>query len=189
MDAQKVSAAKPKIGGAIYTAPIGTALPTDAVTKLDTAYKELGYISDSGVVNSGQRETEEIKAWGGAVVNSGQKSKKDTFKFALLESLNIDVLKTVYGEENVSGDLQTGIQIKVGDEELKEKVLVFEMILKGNVAKRIVIPQAKVIDVGDITYSDTSAGAYDTTVSASPDKDGYTHYEYIKTAAVEGGKE
>lgn len=39
-----VTTAKPKIGGAVYSAPLGTALPTDATTKLDDAFKALGYI-------------------------------------------------------------------------------------------------------------------------------------------------
>ena len=33
-DVQNVTAAKPKIGGAIYSAPLGTALPEDATTKI-----------------------------------------------------------------------------------------------------------------------------------------------------------
>ena len=34
-----VTTAKPKIGGAVYSAPLGTALPTDATTELDNAFK------------------------------------------------------------------------------------------------------------------------------------------------------
>ena len=30
MDAKNVTAAKPKVGGAVWRAPLGTALPTDA---------------------------------------------------------------------------------------------------------------------------------------------------------------
>ena len=41
-----VSAATPGVSGAIYRAPTGTALPSDAVTALGGSYVELGYISD-----------------------------------------------------------------------------------------------------------------------------------------------
>lgn len=44
--ASNVTAAKPKIGGAVSTAPAGTNLPTNAKTALDVAFKTLGYISD-----------------------------------------------------------------------------------------------------------------------------------------------
>ena len=42
MNAKNVTAAKPKVGGAIWCAPLGTALPKDAKTELDPAFKSLG---------------------------------------------------------------------------------------------------------------------------------------------------
>lgn len=47
-----VTAAKPRTGGAIYRAPLGTAIPTDATTALAEAFKALGYLSEDGLVNT-----------------------------------------------------------------------------------------------------------------------------------------
>ena len=84
-NAANVSAGKPKIGGAIFAAPVGTSLPTDTDTTLDNAFKNLGFVSDDGLTNSTDLETEEIKAWGGQTVLVIQKSKDDKYKFKLIE--------------------------------------------------------------------------------------------------------
>ena len=180
-----VSAGKPKVTGAIFIAPVGATLPTDSTTALATAFVELGYASDAGVVNSESRETETIKAWGGDTVLKPFTGKEDTFQFTLIEALNVNALKLVYGDSNVTGDLTNGISIKSAAEDLDYHSFVIEMVLNGAI-KRIVIPSAKVTEVGDITYADGEAIGYDTTLSAVPDAAGGTHYEYIKAVSNSG---
>ena len=183
-DAKNVSAGKPKKGGAIFAAPIGTKLPTDAVSELDPAFKSLGYISEDGLKNKNTPETEKVKAWGGDVVLNTVKEKADDFSFTMIECTNPEVLKMVYGDSNVSGTLATGITIKVNSIAAPERVLVVDMLLKGGIAKRVVVPQAAVTEVGEIVYKDDDAIGYETTVSAAADTEGNTHYEYMKGAGA-----
>ena len=183
----EVSVGKPKTGGAFSYAASGTALPTDATSDLSGAYKNLGYISEDGLVNSNSPSSDKIKAWGGDIVLVVQTEKPDTFKFTLLQSLSADVLAFVYGEDNVDGStLAAGIKISANADEQPMRVMVFDMVLADNVIKRVVIPNGKISEIGDITYADESAIGYELTVEALPDATGNTHYEYIKKAQISG---
>ena len=174
-----VSAGKPKVTGAIFCAPLGTTLPTDATTALDNAFKAMGYCSDDGLTNSNSPDTTDIKAWGGDTVLVVTESRDDTFQFTMIEALNVDVLKSVYGDTNVTGTLSTGITIKATSEELEDKAWAIDIAMRDGAMKRIVIPCAKVSELGDIQYTDTDAVGYETTLNCMPDASGVKHYEYI----------
>lgn len=185
-NAQNVTTGKPKKSGAVYRAPLGTALPKNAATELDAAFQGLGYISEDGLTNANGPQSDSMKAWGGDTVLTYQKAKEDTFAFALIEAMNPDVLRSVYGDGNVSGTLDAGITVKANSDEQQQYSWVVDMILRGGALKRVVIPAAAVTEVEDIVYADEEAVGYGITITAVPDEDGNTHYEYIQSAPAAG---
>lgn len=184
MTTSYVSAAKPKIGGAVYRAPLGTTLPTDSSSSLGTAFKELGYVSADGITNANSPSSSNIVAWGGDTVMTVSGEKPDTFAFTLLEVTNEEVLKAVYDDSNVTGALSTGLTVKANNNERPNCIYVIDMVLRGNTAKRIVIPSAAVSEVGEIVYKHDDATGYAITLNCEPDSNGNTHYEYIKAAST-----
>jgi hypothetical protein len=181
--ANNTTAAKPKVGGAIYVAPAGTTLPTGASTTLSDEFEKLGYISEDGLSNNQTINSTTVKAWGGDTVLVIYSGREDSLGYTLIEAMSVEVLKHVFGDNNVSGTLATGITIKVNSDEMPEKVIVVDMVLKDGVLKRIVVPCARVTAVGEIKYSDSSAVGYATTTTAFSDADGNTHYEYLQSKA------
>ena len=175
-----VTAGKPKIGGAVFRAPKGTALPTNATTDLAAAYKCLGYCSQDGLTNGNDQSSNSTPAWGGDVVLNMLTAGKDTFVFTLIETMNPEVLKTVYGSENVTVEENTGdIAVAVNGGSDEEAVYVFDMILKGGALKRIVVPCATITALGEVVYNDSDPAGYAVTLTAVNDSAGNSHYEYI----------
>ena len=183
-NATNVTTGKPKISGAIYRAPVGTTLPTSAAGELDAAFKALGFCSDAGLTNANSMEVNSVKAWGGQVVLASETNKNDTFSYTLIEALNVDVLKTVYGDANVTGTLDTGITIKANNAPQASYIWVFDLVMRDGAIKRIVVPCGAVTAVADIVYNDSDPVGYNTTVTALPDENGNTHYEYILRAGA-----
>lgn len=173
---------KPKIGGGVSVAPVGTTLPTDASTALNAAFKNIGYVTDDGVTNNISRENTEIKAWGGDTVLNVSTSFSDQWEMALMQVMNADVLKAVFGEDNVSGTLANGLSVEVNSADLDAFSWVIDMIYNDGALHRVVIPNAKVIELGEITYVDGEPVAYPVTLGALPDAAGNTHYEYTLKA-------
>ena len=176
-----VTAAKPAVGGAVSVAATTATLPTSTGTTLGSGWTGLGYISEDGLTNNNTPESETIKAWGGDIVLTPVSGKEDTFTFTLIEAINVDVLKVIYGSSNVSGTLGSGITVNAKADEMDAHAWCIDMVLRNNVAKRIVIPNGVISEVGEIAYTDGDAVGYEVTVTAFPNSSGVTHYEYMKS--------
>ena len=184
-NAKNVSVGKPLASGAIFVAPSGTTAPTDAKTALAATFNCVGYISEDGVTNTIKTDSKPVKAWGGDAVLSSQTSREETFKFKMIEANEVS-LEQAFGKGNVSKDSVSGaITVKHNGKEHGVYVYVVEIVLSSSKVKRVVVPNGKVIELGDVVYKDDEAIGYEVTLSAAPDSSGNTAYEYI-AAVTEG---
>lgn len=181
----------PKTGGPLFRGATSATLPTDAVSELGADFTNLGRISDDGAKISDSISTEEIKDWEGIVVATPVKEKKDELEITLIESLNVEVLKTVYGSDNVSGTLETGITVKSNPHNPKHYAYVLDTIEgeDADILHRKVYPNAAITKVGDQTYVNNKLVSYQVTITALGDENGNTHYDYYKRkeASTESG--
>lgn len=164
-----VVAGLPKVSGAIYAGPLGTALPTDSATALNVALNSLGYADDSGLVETPTRTTDVKKAWGGDTVRTTQTDYGKTFTFTLIETRNAKVQTAVFGAANVTTTAASslhGTQYATKDTGniLPHQVWVFDMV-DGNSTERIVIEDGQITDIGAVTYSDAEIVGYPVTVT------------------------
>lgn len=161
-DKSKVIAGKPKVGGAVFRAPLGTAIPTDARTALPAAYKELGYVSSDGWARQIQKAYETITAWGGDEAAKSRKEHSVTFSATLIEDLNEDVQVAKWGTAAVEttpasathGNL---ITVTYEGEDTEPGVWVFDMNDQGKL-HRTVFPYAQdTTESFEQTFSDSDA--------------------------------
>jgi len=178
-DANTLTAANVRIAitGGVYNAAVGTTLPTLATTALDAAFtaRELGYLSDAGIVQSIATSTTNITAWQNAdVVRKVQTEQDVTYKFDLLETSAL-TLETYYG--NYTGTTAQGVSQITGA--LMPHFSWIFHVIDGDARIRLVLPDAQVTDRGDTSMVNGAALVYPLTLTAYPDTSGVKAYAYL----------
>lgn len=182
---------KPLASGGVLVAPLGSTAPTDASTALNAAFKALGYVGEDGLTEAAERSTDRVKAWGGDVVKVLQTDYAVTYTFSLIETLNSDVLKTVYGADNVTTTPATSTKgtlqaVKLNSDTLPRQSFAFEL-KDGDARIRIYVPQGQITEVGEITYSDEDLISYEVTIEAFRDATlGANALKYIDDGVFSG---
>lgn len=176
-----VSAAKPKAGGAIWWAPAGTDVPTDATTALADAFVSVGYVSEDGLTEKETRSYAKHKAWGGDTVASSQTEYGKSYGFKMIET-NEATMKARYGTENVTAEGDAVSQVKHNAKELPEGVWVVEMIIASRICRKV-MPKGKIEEIGEIAYNDGDLVKYDVTLGLYPDSNGDYETDYYAEVA------
>jgi hypothetical protein len=172
----------PLATGGVLLGTASAVAPTDATGPL-TGFNAAGYIGEDGVTETNERSSDKVRAWGGSTVKVVQSEHNVTYQFTFLETLNGDVLRAVYGDDNVettaatvsSGTLHA---VKINGATLPHLPFDFE-VKDGDAKIRIYVPDGQITEVGDITYSDTEVIGYQVTVECFDDADGNKAYKWL----------
>ncbi|HET6869853.1 MAG TPA: hypothetical protein VFH80_28325 [Solirubrobacteraceae bacterium] len=166
----------------VYVAPLGTTAPTTETGALDPAWKALGLLDPSdGVVNALSESSSTLKAWGNITVEVVNSDFVETFKFTPVED-NDTVFGLVY-EGSATPTVATGTETRVAKAPQRVSQAWLIELRNGSKTKRIVIPKAKISDVGDRNFNETDLSKTQITVTVEAAADGTLHNE-IQTASV-----
>lgn len=181
--------ANPRIweGADAFSAPLGTTAPTDLTTAWAAAWLPLGLLSEDGASESRNDNITDHYAWGSILVRTTRSQHKRTIVITALEDNAV-----VFGVVNPGSDATTsaGPTPPAGTTTRTVKVptadpRAFGLELRdGAVTKRRVIPRGEVVEVGEVTLSDSEMTAYELTINVYPDSSGVLYIDLTDDPAA-----
>lgn len=174
-----VSAGKGVKGGYIFSAPVGTVLPADIKSKLDPAFKCLGFISEDGYVETIDEDSDDLVDMNGDIMDSTSGNRVESAQFTLAE-IKADALKRQYGERNVT-DENGVISVKHNSDSHDSFSYVLELVLKNGRRWRKVVPAGKSSELDDLTIASSELCQRALTMKYLTDDAGNTCYDYYES--------
>lgn len=176
--ADRTFAAMPAATGALRNAPLGTPGPTKADSALDAAWLDLGFIGEDGFTESNSRTTDKKRALGGSTVRVLQTEYGVTVQFTFLDSMDLNVLKRVYGADNVSVDGDGNVTVKRNKKPLPHESWVIDLF-DGDKIDRSYIPDGQITEVGDVVKVHSDVVMFTVTIEAFENEDGDNIIGYL----------
>lgn len=158
------------LGGAVFYAPKGTALPEDHSEALNAAFVPVGILSEDGVSEGISVDVNKIKGWpGGQTVRIANTGTEKTVSFTMLENSPL-AAKLYYGSDDpvVAGSgARVDIASAIG---IVEGAFVIEKH-DGDVIERRCIDVAQVSERGDSSATNEDAAGKEVTLDVTGDVD------------------
>lgn len=162
--------------GAIWVAPKGTTLPTNATTALSSTWQLLGFTSDAGVQISETSSNTAIRAWEGRTeVYNVRSEYTEQISFTPIQT-NEDVLSLCYGDDQVTATTNA-ITAKHTGKTLEPVCIVIETVPREGIVKRY-CGTFQLTERGAQTLDGTQVDGRQLTFNAIADENGVTMYEY-----------
>ena len=179
-----VSNVKGVQGGYGFSAPLGTTAPGDTApfASLGSAFENMGFISNDGIEEEIDADTDDITDMNGDVIFVCRSSEKETLVLTLV-SVTEAALKEMHGHQNVTSATDWW-KVKHTVKDHDQRVYVFDLYLKDGRKMRKVVPNGIVSEVGSITYVSSEVYGREITITCMPDADGNRVIDYIQKSAT-----
>lgn len=166
------------VTGGAYQGITGTVLPTTATGALAVGFEELGYVSEDGITQTIDEDTEKIRAWqNGDTVREVSTTHDLMYELSMIET-SAKTLETYYGNHVVATGAGT-TEIRAGQG--TRGVWAFH-IIDGTQLIRIVVPDGQITEHGEVSYVNGEAIMYPITLTCYPDATGVKAYLYTAVA-------
>lgn len=156
--------------GYFYHAAKDTELPASPLASLASGWTEVGYIAEDGITWSTGRSSEPLKDWANKIRRQLQSEPTGTVVAPII-STTAEVLKTIFGDDNVDETAATTGHGALVSVEVKEGVVsgeeAFLFIMKdGDDAMMLGTSNGYITALDDITFQPGSPITWNATVSA-----------------------
>lgn len=179
MNADEIVFARPKTTGVFFAGATSATMPTDASTAIGSAFTEIGYVSNSGIVQTIDRSVVNLQDMGGDVVKILDESHSVQYRLTPLQ-FNQAVLTELFGSTNVTTDANGDVTaVAVNSTPLSDRSFIFDMLLSDQRMMRIVVPVGHLTATGDMTFRAGIVLNAEFTITAMPDSSGNKAYYYF----------
>lgn len=165
-----VDSTKVRVGvtGSVHVGPVGTAAPTGTGSSLNVAFKDAGWIGESGVTRTfpGEGDTTAIKGWqNGATIRTVTTLSEDlpTFQFVMLEDKK-ETVETALGVTVTESASEGTYDLDTQDAKPRKAFVV--TVVDGAEILRDYIPEGYVSEVGDRVYANGEPIGWEVTITA-----------------------
>ncbi|MFD8577399.1 phage tail protein [Streptomyces virginiae] len=164
--------------GGGWVADLGTAAPAGPLTQPASPWLPIGAISDDGLVQGFDEESQEYTPWGFTSPFRTQITKSlRTFKLTAWETARTTVQSLQYRIPIVdltpAGGLTTFAETA---SPTPDRRAFWFIVLDGDISRGFYVPEGEISDRADVTHKQDQMAGFEWTITAYPDEAGNTVY-------------
>lgn len=174
--------------GGAWVAPLGTAQPTDPAEAPTGAWLAVGAISEDGLTNGVDEDSESFTPWGlSSPFRTVVTSSVRTFSFTAWET-NRPIVKSLQYKLDVADLVPTEGVTTFAESAVSapdRRAWLFDVYDGDNVWERFFIPEGEITERNEVTYAQGEMAGYEWTISTYPDASGNLVYHAFMAPEVE----